>query len=278
MGALASARAIHDKFSEEKRTTCDFNTWCANNDEALRQAFQSTIKTLYRDKPATATQLESAKSYIRNFLERGGSIFTLNYDLLAYKILLATVFHGGWGFLGGDGFRSSTEGLVWCGDGGLYIPQKLFFLHGALHLRVTNDNGKQNVTKIKLNLESNSTDEEHTALIVTAGNSESKLETIHQNPYLAHGLKSLSKISGSLFTHGFSFHEVDSHIIEAILEAAKSDFLSLNALFIGTHSKHDLRRAEDIYELVNERGLGEKLAVYSYNTRSEDIWENAGIS
>jgi len=157
-------------------------------------------------------------------LSRGslrGSVFTTNYDLLLYWVLMknkeALKLY--------DGF--DVDG-VW--DAARVSNSKVFYLHGALHLyerefgrvRPKMDQCKlmwrENaslIVQVRDNLEKG-----HFPIFVSEGTSVEKRWRIQRNPYLKRVCKHFASIcareENALFTVGHSLSAVDAHITDEI--------------------------------------------------------------
>ncbi|KQC01850.1 DUF4917 family protein [Pedobacter sp. Hv1] len=151
-------------------------------------------------------------------------IYTTNYDVFLYKIILANnslVERSLEDFEEfADGFYEdhSTGKLAF--DDFDYKPRNLIYLHGALFFFDPNgvtvkltrlDDGVEYIKLIKQYL-----DNDEFPVYVAEGNSDSKLEAINNNYYLRMAYSRFKNRDGNLATYGFSFSKSDKHIIGAI--------------------------------------------------------------
>lgn len=257
--------------------------FAADADE-LKKILASTIADNHPDIPSEITSSEY--TYCRNFLVNFSSIYTLNYDLLLYWVLMHD--EGGLDIKHDDGFRDSDDEdadyVVW--DNGNSHGQNIHYLHGALHLF---DGGTElkkftwNKTGIKL------IDQIRDALsvnlfplIVTEGTSEEKLTKINHSGYLHKAKRSFSEIGGSLFIHGHSLADNDDHIISLIPET------KINKIFISTMSdlesdsnKDKLLKIQVLLDkrkdIIKQARSGRKIKrqeieVYFYKADSAHVW------
>lgn len=148
------------------------------------------------------------------FLKHFRSIFTLNYDLLLYWVIVhsaVTTFFDGFG-LGHeiDGFRE-------------YVPNPQFntyYVHGALHLFL----GPRRETKKRVVTDDTIINDiaatirrtKQLPLFVAEGSSDQKLARINSVPYLADCYRCLQCLDGSIFIFGHSAGEEDRHIYDAV--------------------------------------------------------------
>ncbi|MFQ2672859.1 DUF4917 family protein [Aeromonas caviae] len=187
-------------------------------------------------------------------MSSNGNIFSTNYDILLYWVLLrkGTIHHI-------DGFGRDIEDssadepefseLRW----GLHRDkQNIHYLHGSLLIF---DQGihitKEQYTPKKYILE-NIKERIHSSqypIFVASGNGDEKLSHILHNRYLTYCYDALCAIEGSLITFGFNFGEYDEHIINAINIAAKPGRKMpdrLLSIYIGVYSEDDRKHIERI--------------------------------
>ncbi|SEB81251.1 DUF4917 family protein [Microbacterium hydrocarbonoxydans] len=227
--------------------------------------------------PARAQHLEDDEiTHARLFLSHFTNIFTLNYDLLLYWALMAREYGSrvptkdGFGWVSGRDRR-----LVWSSNPSR--TQRVFFLHGALHLFVEdhrlyklsyNENGP-----IIRSLRQRLSRGEY-PLVVTEGTREEKEARIGKSAYLRFGIARFRELGGSLFIHGASLSPNDDHIIEH-LESAESDVV---ALYVGIHGDPEAGAAREVVarakEIVRRRRAegGRRLKLKFYDASSAKVW------
>lgn len=196
-------------------------------------------------------------SFLQKFLGTSGNIFSTNYDLLLYWVLMR------------NGMPEHVDG---CGrelenDTGEYMKvedqewsklkwgvnrdrQNVFYLHGALPFF---DNGvavlKEEYDVYNYLLEKISTrmENDEYPIFVTAGDGQQKLNHITHNQYLTYCYDNFCQMSGSLVTYGFGFGQYDEHIIAAINKAALQKKPNrLWSIYIGVYSPEDKEHIEKI--------------------------------
>ncbi len=142
------------------------------------------------------------------FLEPFAKVFTVNYDLLLHWVIADNDRLNL-----GDGF---VEGL-WGGPNA--AGQKVFYLHGALHLLRAGPNVKRmtedQIDKLFDNLESRLESRDY-PLLVLEGTWNQKLLTIGESRYLEDAYEHLQRNNRPLLIYGFRFGLGDRHIINAI--------------------------------------------------------------
>lgn len=178
-------------------------------------------------------QSRSCAGFIRAF----SSIFTTNYDLLLYWVLMQRR---------GDLRKNKYQSLFRDGFGwGLLDPsvvlwpshnsgqQNVFYIHGALHL-FKHQHGVEKLKYAKgqhtvKQAIADRVDAGSLPIIVSEGAANSKLDRVLSNPYLAFCYQKLLSLTGSLITYGFGFNANDSHIRHAIVMSHVTE------LWIGCH-------------------------------------------
>lgn len=216
---------------------------------------------------------KACATFLRTFLNTGGRLYSTNYDLLLYWVLMRNSVERHV-----DGFGREIENpddppddhilseLIW---GKHRDDQNVFYLHGALPFF---DNGvsviKEEYNQYNYLLEKISARMESAEypIFVTAGDGRQKLTHIMHNHYLAHCYESLGAADGSLVTFGFNFGEYDEHIIDAINRAARQNpQTKLRSVYIGVYSDDDRKHIER-----SEHKF--KCKVHIYDTNTVPVW------
>lgn len=195
---------------------------------AVRTTLAATLADRHPDVPADLTDDEYRAA--RNFLSHFGRIYTLNYDVLLYWCVMNSDvdnIH----LVTDDGFRNpsdatqETDYVTWepYRD---FASQRLFFLHGGLHLydrgteisKITwSRTGIPLIDQIRQALQ-----EGKYPLIVTEGGSAEKEAKALHNPYLNHGIRSFARLTGALVVYGHSLAPNDDHILHRIRDGKLS--------------------------------------------------------
>lgn len=217
--------------------------------------------------------------FLEEYLSKGGFVFSTNYDLLFYWIMMRNesefVIDGFGRDLETDLYhKRETDDLDYSElRWGKYNKgQNVFYLHGSLPIF---DDGI-NIVKVEY-------DNEHYLLenvkerinrgeypvFVTAGDGNQKLNQITHNKYLNFCLEKLMSIEGSLITFGFNFGEYDEHIIDAINIAAKRGKRGgdkLHSVYIGVYSEQDYNHIKSIEDKF-------QCKVNIYDAKTSSIWQ-----
>ncbi len=214
-----------------------------------------------------------------------GRIYTLNYDLLLYWALMHEDVPEGTEPLDlkkNDGFGNAEEDpdsdyVVWQGETGAN-NQRVFYLHGALHLFDAGTElkkytwirqGDPLIVQARAAIETGAY-----PLFVSEGASEQKRIKIRHNAYLYHGFKSLVTMCQTanqcFFVFGHSFAASDDHILSRFGRG------KLPCLYIALHGDPDSpannqirQRAEAIAAMRNARY---PLALRYFDASTTQVW------
>lgn len=223
------------------------------------------------------TESQSCYNFLQEYLSNGGKVFSTNYDLLLYWILMRNNPHSSIDGFGKEhlnpvetrrGEDAEFGELLW---GKYKGEQTVYYLHGTLPIFDTGTEIEKEVyrdSKYLLdNIKERMNNKEY-PIFVTAGNGTEKLNHIYHNRYLTFCYESLSKITGSLVSFGFNFGDYDEHIIEAVNKAAKRGAQSgdkLFSIYIGVYSETDLEHIKNIQDKFDCK-------VNVYNAQTANIW------
>ncbi len=250
----------------------------------LRSGLLNAVGALHPEQVFTVPEEKSiaCASFINEYTENNGHVFSTNYDLLLYWILMrngvANCVDGFGRYVENqsDDEYVSEDDLEWSDLtwGVNKSTQNIHYVHGALPLF---DDGSEiikaethrrewliEVVKKKIN-------EKKYPIFVSAGNSRQKMEHISHNKYLSFCYEKLTEIAGSLVVFGFSFGDNDSHIVDAINKASKFHQLSngkkskLFSIYIGVFSEQD-------YEHIKSIESKFSCKVNMYDARTANIW------
>jgi len=247
--------------------------------EKLQHNLIDAVKTLHPEHVFTITKekSETCSSFLNEYLFKDGFVFSTNYDLLLYWVLMRNNSEKAIDGFGRELLNDSNEfvpdwepeyspDLIW---GINKDDQSIFYLHGALPLFDTGINVIKEVYDGEYlldNIKRRMNNKEY-PIFVTAGNAKEKLQHITHNQYLTYCYDKLCSIDGSLITFGFSFGENDDHIIDAINKANRQPHEKrLWSVYIGVYSEDDLLYIEKIKNKF-------KCKVNIWNEKTIKIWE-----
>lgn len=216
MRALEHAAVIEAAYGEHARSD-RFNRDANLVRDALIHAVHEVHPGVQFDIP------EEQRTTCADFVRQFHNIFTLNYDLLLYWVIIhgARRVHRD-GFAFGEeinGFRTFSQAA----------DCTVFFLHGALHLFLDNQNDTQKRVVTNATIVDDITEtirrQRKLPLFVAEGTAAQKMRKINSVQYLRHAYEQLSKLNGSLFIFGHSADQVkDKHIYDAV---ARSHILTI---------------------------------------------------
>jgi hypothetical protein len=278
MQQLDSFSALIEAFGDKSGLKKKIDTATAK----LKSSLLDAVQALHPEHVFTIPEEEqkACSKFLKRFLDTNGKIFSTNYDLLLYWVLMRdkVIQHS-------DGFGRESE------NPGEFVPleeqewselrwgknkeeQNVFYLHGALPFFDTGINivkEEYDLQHYLLDKISGRMERGEYPIFVTAGNGQEKLTHIMHNRFLSHCFENLSGITGSLVTFGFNFGPYDEHIIEAINRAAKygrKDLFKLWSIYIGVYSEDDQAHIEKIRHKF-------KCKVRIYDAKTANVWGRA---
>lgn len=240
---LNIAKKITNHYKDELAAQIDIDI------KRIRKAFIDSISKIHPDADTISNE---TKLSVCQFLSKFSKIFTINYDLLSYWILM----EGKSNLIScpqDDGFRplglldnQYFDELVWSNP----KEQNFYYLHGALHFfsdsrghvfKLTRNNDTSLIKKVLQCIL-----DEHYPLIIFEGSHKEKFKKINNYEYFWNSYNTLKNAKGSLFTLGTSLNEhSDRHIIDAIKNS------QINQIFIGLY-KEDSELYQNGISLKNE--------------------------
>ncbi len=248
----------------------------------LKTSLLDAVKTLHPEHvfKVPEEQSKACANFIKGFLDTGGNIFSTNYDLLLYWVLMRNSVLNHVDGCGRELENPSDEfvppekqiwsDLTW---GKYREKQNVFYLHGALPFF---DSGvavlkeEYDVYNYLLEKISAKMGKGEYPIFVTAGDGQQKLKHITHNQYLTFCYDSFCEAEGSLVTYGFSFGQYDEHIIDAINKAAKQGKKiqdKLWSIYIGVYSDEDRKHVEKIAGKF-------RCKIHIYDAKTANIWSS----
>lgn len=196
-------------------------------------------------------------NFLKAFQRDESIIFTVNYDLLLYRVLMEIKNPNNQ--LEEDGLTDALQqneiSLARWGDAFIHgkwekwstPAPRVCFLHGALHIFSEGSETYKLIAEADnlINTISASLDNGKTPLVVCEGTANRKRAKIFGNDYLRDCYSRLGKISGKLFILGCSLAENDGHIWEAV--NANSQISKVLVGYFGNTELNSIRDAARKY-------------------------------
>ncbi len=244
--------------------------------DKIKKALVELLSAKHPAKPAEITEVQYAAC--TQFFGKFERIYTLNYDLLLYWVVMKALEAGGVNYDDGFRYEEGQDYVVWHPEEAK--SQNIFYLHGALHLFDTgaeikkytwNKTGVRLIEQVRAELK-----QDNFPLFVAEGNSVEKMTKINHSQYLGRGIRSFAEIGGSLFVYGHSLADNDRHYLEFIAKnKVEKMFVSL---FCDGSAKQDkenalIRQRAECF--VNARVQLKKkypLEVIFYDAKSAKVW------
>jgi len=249
------------------------------------------VQTIAGNHPHVPSEISEAKfwacrRFLSHFLsgDKGGCVFTLNYDLLLYWTLMHDdlPFGDAINLAKNDGFGNDEDEpdadyVVWQGETNAHSAS-VMFLHGGLHLF---DSGKDLLKYTWVRKGVPLIEQARAALagnkfplFVAEGTSNQKKDKIRHNAYLYQGLKQLTSnvIQGKhcWFIFGHSLAANDDHILTRIGRGRfKKLYVGLYGDPLETWNEEIIGRAKWMASLRHEKW---PLEVEFYDAETAQVW------
>lgn len=245
----------------------------------LKKSLLDAVKAMHPEHVFKVPEDQSAAcaNFLQQFLNTSGHIYSTNYDLLLYWVLMRNGILNHVDGCGRELENDTGEYMApadqeWSSDliwGKNRNKQNVFYLHGALPFF---DSGvavvkeEYDVYNYLLQNISARMEKGEYPIFVTAGDGQQKLNHITHNQYLTYCYDSFCQAEGSLVTFGFSFGQYDEHIIAAINKAAKQKVPNkLWSIYIGVYSPEDKKHIEQIEKEF-------RCKVHVFDAKTAKVW------
>ncbi|MDI9257301.1 DUF4917 family protein [Flavobacterium sedimenticola] len=233
------------------------NIECNQLNESLNVLKFGLIKTINSVHPKANevdfTQLENIAKQLHNF----NNIFTTNYDLFLYHIVMKSVdikkaktikdyisyqdyFFGNYAPVGFKQLMDEQKETY----------KHIYYLHGALFLfkedgndiKLIKNNNEELIDLISFEINS-----DRFPTFITEGDSKLKLKSIKENFYLSFCLRKLKDANAPILIFGNSLSEFDKHIINALKENHNTLFYALY-----TKGKNEVELRNEKYNILSK--------------------------
>jgi len=254
----------------------------------LKEILVQTIAANHPHVPAEIPdeKFQACRQFLSHFIgDKGGQIYSLNYDLLLYWTLMhedipdvgkVTLLEKNDGF-GNDEDDPDADYVVWQGETAAHSAS-IHFLHGALHLYDSGADLKKYTWVRKgvplIDQARQAINSGAFPLFVAEGSSPQKKDKIRHNAYLYQGLKQLTANATQgrhcFFIFGHSLDHNDDHILNRL---GRGRFPRLYVGIYGDPKSVDnqriMERAMALTRLRHERY---PLEVTFYDAGSANVW------
>lgn len=246
-----------------------------NDAKELKNLLVNTIASHHPENPNEITENEYYRSNL--FLNSFQCVYTLNYDLLLYWVIMHYNEENNKSAYD-DGFRTPDSGkaeyVTW--EIEKTRSQNIFYLHGALHIF---DEGSelQKYTWVNTGIKlieqiRNALNKNFFPVFVSEGTSKEKKEKIVHSNYLSRGYRSFASIANSLFIYGHSLADNDDHILNLIPKGKISKlFISLYGDPTSDENKKIIKKATVLK--LSRKNEKRSLEIYFYDASTVKIWK-----
>lgn len=201
LSTLSNTRMVNDIFHQDYS---QFEERC----EHIKNSLGEAVRAVHLP---WLMATEKVLVAIRDELKQYRSIYSTNYDLLAYWAVMSQG--------AGQGFKD----YFWTNDCSFDITDteirnrtatRILYLHGALHLYRDLTSGRTH--KLVSRQFENILERLEVPLFITEGSSEDKMRAIRSSDYLSFAYTEFMKHSGPLVIFGHSLGDTDQHLLNAI--------------------------------------------------------------
>jgi hypothetical protein len=261
---------ILEKLSHAREVNQIFGIKTSKIEEAIEYLKDGLIKTIQTIHPRAGDIDKERLKGIAAQLDRFNDIFTLNYDLFLYHIIMILLdMHKAATNVRpySDYFwdRYSTQFLKFVDHQDYPQYKLLYYLHGALFLF---QESFDNIFKLRkaddspelVELIREVIQEGRIPLFVSEGKHEQKMETINRSYYLQFALEKLENAESSLVIFGTSLSDQDQHIVDAINQNKRELAVSIH---VGTKSGEAVE--EEKYR-INKKFAKHKVKFFNSET------------
>ncbi|WP_164121887.1 DUF4917 family protein [Sphingobacterium sp. xlx-130] len=187
--------------------------------------------------------------------ERFNNIYTTNYDIFIYKIILAYNELLDRGYVSRNRYKDNFCDEITKGKLGLDFfsdeSRVIKYLHGSLFIFhqnytykfVRGSDSDEYITLLKREIQNN-----NFPLFVAEGKSEDKFNAIKNNYYLRSCYEDLKREKDSLVVYGLSFQESDKHLVDA-LNSSKIDNIIIS-IYVGSKNEKEIIDETSRYNLM----------------------------
>lgn len=248
------------------------------NDEiepVVNQLRDGLIDTIQQNHPSHSEinyhQLRSLGEELFEFQD----IFTTNYDIFLYKIILESILEtrtAGTAPQYQDYFYEELNATELAFNYETAYPgtRAIYYLHGSLFIYQTDRYVNYKLRRVDQGIEyikmiGREIMNDNFPVFVAEGDYLNKQKMINSNPYLTFCLNKLQRASNNMVVYGFSFGQSDLHIANAIAKSGAEKIAI--SIYIGDKSLDDLENeASNLQNSIPLSGAGREVAVFDSST------------
>jgi hypothetical protein len=252
----------------------------------LRQVLIETITQIHprRSDALTIEQRKACADFLATFFRRRtkyeGRVFTTNYDLLLYWVIMARKVQLQ---SCGDGFGHN---FTWHGDRDR--DARVLYLHGGVHLYAQASNNPHRpapiITKLQagngpasglISLVRSRVNRGDIPIVVSEGTAADKVKRIGGNDYLCKASQRFHEAcdaqDAALFVYGHGLGSVDSHIIKAVTTGR------IRRVYVGWYSDTDRERFDRLADWWRQKRAetGHPIEVSTFDAKLVSVWTSA---
>jgi hypothetical protein len=207
--SLEDAALVERTYNKEKRAGI-----LSSEADKLRRALVHAVRVIH---PGHREDVAGEIPACIKFLSQFNTIFTVNYDLLLYWVILEDTKR----FQDGFGLAEDRNGFRWPFKTDAHC--NVYNLHGGLQLFKTTDNEVEKRidqgSGVIDAIASTILEAKRLPLYVAEGRSVQKLAHIYSVPYLRHCYEKLQQSNNAFFVYGHSAGANDAHIFDALFKS-----------------------------------------------------------
>jgi hypothetical protein len=238
--------------------------------EIVKTALVEAVADSHLEHSGSVDDAKKAVAY--EFLKPYHNIFTTNYDLLTYWLVMSPkVVQYRDGF-GDDPDEPEAPYVVFSFQ--LGDQRGIFYIHGALHLYVADGivtkhcwsrTGEKLTTLIRHGM-----GEGNNPLFVAEGSSDRKLQQISESSYLSYALSKLGRVQGRLVVFGHALAACDDHLRKEIARNQK-----ITDLYISVRDDKNTMKADEATQRIDHlraEAHMKPLNVTYFRAHSAKVW------
>jgi hypothetical protein len=228
--------------------------------KVVREALVNAVRAAH---PAHRDNIKDVIPRCREFLTPFSKVFTTNYDLILYWVMINSdrLGDGFYQASDADGFRGPFQEDARC---------NVYNIHGGLHLFLRDDGGTEKrlagadggIDAIAKTI----SEDKRYPIYVTEGTTQAKQKSIASVPYLLRCYQRLKESSGCFFVYGHSADDTDAYIYNALFRS------NISHLYYCIYDQSKLAELDG--RLANYQKSNKSNVGYTFvDSTSAGVWE-----